>query len=111
HRGAWPQERAVSDLLVPLGRTGGMPLNGAMSNLAITPHSVTPLNRELGTGGYDVVHVHEPVAPWVGYGALDFRGAPLVGTFHAFSENPVSNGLGNLLAGCPPNAHPLHLRI
>jgi phosphatidylinositol alpha-mannosyltransferase len=111
HRGAWPQERPVSDLLVPLGRTVGLPMNGAVSNLALTPHAVTTLRRELAAGGFDVVHVHEPVAPVVGYDALDFRGAPLVGTFHAFSENPISNGLGNVLAGCRRKLNHLHVRI
>src|SRR3712207_504818 len=69
HKGAWPQERERPDWLVPLGRTVGIPANGAVSTLAITPSAVNALYRELATG-YDVVHVHEPVAPWVGYGAL-----------------------------------------
>jgi phosphatidylinositol alpha-mannosyltransferase len=111
HRGAWPQERPAPDLLVPLGRTVGLPMNGAVSNLAITPHAVTTLRRELAAGRFDVVHLHEPVAPWVGYGALDFRGAPLVGTFHAYSENPLTNGLGNVLAGSRRKLNRLHVRI
>jgi phosphatidylinositol alpha-mannosyltransferase len=111
HRGAWPQERPVSDVLVPLGRTVGLPMNGAVSNLALTPYAVTMLRRELAAGRFDVVHLHEPVAPAVGYDALDFRGAPLVGTFHAYSENPLSNGLGNVLAGSRRKLNRLRVRI
>ena len=44
------------------------------------------LRRELRAGGFDVVHLHEPVAPVVGWDALSFADAPLVGTFHCYSE-------------------------
>ena len=74
-------------------------MNGAVSNLAVTPYAVTTLRRELAAGRFDVIHVHEPVAPVVGYDVLDFPGAPLVGTFHAYSENRLTNGLGNVVAG------------
>jgi phosphatidyl-myo-inositol alpha-mannosyltransferase len=111
HRGARPEDRSVPDFLVPLGRTVGFPANGAISNLAITPHSVTTLRRELDAGRYDVIHVHEPIAPWVGYGVLDVTTAPLVGTFHCYSDNVVSNGLGNVLAGIRRKLNRLHVRI
>jgi phosphatidyl-myo-inositol alpha-mannosyltransferase len=111
HRGARPEERAMPDFLVPLGRTVGFPANGAISNLAITPHAVTTLRRELDAGRYDVIHVHEPIAPWVGYDVLDVTTAPLVGTFHCYSDNVVSNGLGNILAGVRRKLNRLHVRI
>src|SRR5918912_3481988 len=87
HRGVRPQERATPDWLIPLGGTIGWPSNGAMSNLAGTPTAVWRLRQELRTGGYDVVHVHEPVAPVVGWDALTSVDAPLVGTFHCYSES------------------------
>ena len=111
HRGAWPQERELPPYVVPLGRTAGFPLNGAVSNLAFTPHAVTTLRRELRAGRFDVVHVHEPVAPVVGYDALDFPDAPLVGTFHAYSENRLTNGVGNVVAGSRRKLNRLHVRI
>ena len=37
HRGARPQERELPEWLVPLGRTVGIPANGAVSNLAAHP--------------------------------------------------------------------------
>src|SRR3954447_9558272 len=70
HRGAWPQDRAVPEWLVPLGPTIGWPLNGAVSNLAPTPYAVSTLRRELRAGQFDVVHLHEPVAPVIGWDAL-----------------------------------------
>src|SRR3954462_2144120 len=87
HRGARPQVRDLPEWLVPLGGTNGWPSNGAVSNLAGTPSGVSTLRRELRAGGFDVVHVHEPVAPVIGWDALTSTDAPLVGTFHCYSES------------------------
>jgi len=97
HRGAAPQPLEVPDYLVPLGRTVGFKANGAVSNVCITPNSVARMHQELRTGGYDVVHIHEPIAPvlcWIG---TDQTPLPTVGTFHTYNENLVSNGLANFL--------------
>ena len=81
HRGARPQQRELPDWLVPLGRTFGVPANGAVSNLSLFPYAVSRLRTELATGGYDVVHVHEPITPVAAWDALG-TDLPLVGTFH-----------------------------
>src|SRR4051812_17681177 len=111
HRGARPEAREVPDWLVPLGRTIGVESNGAVSNLAPTPYGLTTLRRELAAMRPDVVHVHEPPAPAVGYDALDATVAPLVGTFHCYSENALSNGLGNTVFGVRRKLQRLHVRI
>lgn len=110
HRGARPQALPAPDYLVPLGRTVGFKANGAVSNLVCTPASVAALHHELRTGGYDVVHVHEPVAPLAGWVATDATRLPLVGTFHSFSENRISNGIANLI-GARRVLNRLHVRI
>ncbi len=111
HRGARPAERERPDWLVPLGRTVGFPSNGSVSNIAWTPTAVTAMRRELRETRPDVVHIHEPIAPCVAYDALDARGPALVGTFHCYSENALSNGLGNVLAGARRKLNHLHVRI
>ena len=60
HRGARPEAREAPDYFISLGRSVGIPANGAVSNVSITPYTVAVLDRELRHGGYDVVHVHEP---------------------------------------------------
>src|ERR1700755_3553536 len=70
HRGARPQVREVPEWLVPLGGTIGWPSNGAVSNLAGTPSVISTLRKELKAGQFDVIHVHEPVAPVVGWDVL-----------------------------------------
>ncbi|HZH24357.1 MAG TPA: glycosyltransferase family 4 protein, partial [Solirubrobacteraceae bacterium] len=97
HRGARPQQRGKPEWLVPLGGTIGWPLNGAVSNLAGTPSAVATLRRELRAGQFDVVHVHEPVAPTIGWDTLTVADAPLVGTFHCYSESAVPHAVANLM--------------
>ncbi|HEY1592526.1 MAG TPA: flippase-like domain-containing protein [Solirubrobacteraceae bacterium] len=97
HRGARPQTVEPPDYLVPMGRTIGFKANGAVSNLSITAYGLTTAQKELRTGGYDVVHVHEPIAPVPPWVITDGIGLPLVATFHTYNENKLSNGIANLL--------------
>jgi len=97
HRGARPQTRELPEYLVPLGGTIGWPLNGAVSNLAPTPSAVSGLRRELRAFAPDVVHLHEPVAPVIGWDALTSTDAPLVGTFHCYSESRLPHHVAALL--------------
>jgi phosphatidylinositol alpha-mannosyltransferase len=96
HRGAAPQDLALPDFVVPIGRTVGIKANGAVSNLSVSPTAMATLHHELRSGGFDVAHIHEPVAPLTGWMAANFSDLPLVGTFHSFSESKFSNGVGNL---------------
>jgi phosphatidyl-myo-inositol alpha-mannosyltransferase len=116
HRGARPQALAAGgrapDHLVALGRTAGFPANGAMSNLAPMPRSVWALREELRGGRYDVLHIHEPVVPLLGWDALCSAGElALVGTFHTYSENALTNGLAAVALGGRRRMNRLHVRI
>src|SRR5215213_3718182 len=97
HRGARPQQRTAPEWLVPLGGTIGWASNGAVSNLAGTPSAVATLRRELRAGRFDVVHLHEPVAPVIGWDALSSIDAPLVGTFHCYSESAPPHAIAALI--------------
>ncbi|MBF6620533.1 MAG: glycosyltransferase, partial [Patulibacter sp.] len=111
HRGAWPQDRTPPEWLVPLGRTVGIPANGGVSNLAGSPGAIRRLRRALDAGGYDVVHLHEPHAPLLGWDTLlSCDSAPLVGTFHCYSTNALTNG-GGVAAGARRRLNRLVERI
>src|ERR687887_2060349 len=110
HRGARPQVREVPEWLVPLGGTIGWPSNGAVSNLSGTPYAISTMRRELRAGAFDVVHVHEPVAPVVAWDVLTSADAPLVGTFHCYSEARVPHAIAVLL-GARRKINHLHQRI
>ncbi len=109
HRGARPSQRPLPAYLIPLGRTVGFPSNGSVSNVAYGVSTLVNLRRELERG-YDVVHLHEPVAPIPGWDALMSIDAPLVGTFHCYSENVFSNNLANVF-GARRRLNRLHVRV
>jgi len=110
HRGARPQQMDAPEYLVPLGRTLGFKANQAVSNIAITGYALAAAHQELKTGGYDVVHVHEPLAPLAPWCITDWTRVPVVGTFHTYNENRISNGIANAL-GARRMLNRLHVRI
>jgi phosphatidyl-myo-inositol alpha-mannosyltransferase len=92
------EAREIPDYLVPMGRTAGFSANGAVSNLAPFPAGgVVAPRRELRQGRYDVVHIHEPIVPLVGWNAALGTSAPAVGTFHAYSTRAIPNHLASAL--------------
>ena len=112
HRGAGPQQHPTPEGFVSLGRTFGIPANGAVSNMALTPHAVFALRDELREGGYDVLHIHGPVVPILGWDALCSAGElPLVGTFHTYSENAFTNGVIAVGLGGRRRMNRLQVRI
>ncbi|HWX74325.1 MAG TPA: glycosyltransferase family 4 protein, partial [Solirubrobacteraceae bacterium] len=112
HRGARPQPRAMPERFVSLGRTVGIPANGAVSNMALTPRAILRLRGELRSGAYDVAHLHEPVVPLACWDALCCaEGVPLVGTFHTYSENQLTNGIAAVVLGGRRRMNRLHARI
>src|ERR671916_1529661 len=110
HRGTRPQPREVPDWLVPLGPTLGWPANGAVSNLSGSPVAVARMRAELRAGGYDVVHVHEPVTPLIAWDALISTGQPLIGTFHCYSERRPPHAVA-AVAGARRRLNHLGVRI
>jgi len=89
----------MPEYLIPLGRTVGLPANGAVSNVSLFPDAIAALGRELRGGGYDVVHVHEPNVPAVSWYAAEAARSPLVATFHTYSTSRIANGLAANVAG------------
>src|SRR4051794_17625891 len=93
-----------------MGGSTRFPANGAESGVAVTPFALSPLRTELVTGGYDVVHLHEPVAPILCWDALTSGRGPLVGTFHVHGERRGSHGIA-ALGGARRRMNRLHVRI
>ncbi|HEU4599785.1 MAG TPA: glycosyltransferase family 4 protein, partial [Solirubrobacterales bacterium] len=90
------EDRELPGYLVPLGRTMGFGANGSVSNLAPFPAGgVIAPRRLVRSGGFDVIHVHEPLVPLVGWNATLGAHDPVVGTFHTYSTKPVPNYIAN----------------
>ena len=95
HR-ASPEAREIPDYMTPLGRSMGFGANGSVSNLAAFPAGgVVAARRAVRAEDFDVVHVHEPVVPLVGWNATLGARVPVVGTFHTYSTKPLPNYIAN----------------
>jgi len=79
-----PAERPVAEpSFVGLGGSVAVPYNGSVARIAFGPRALVRVRRAVGRGGYDLLHVHEPLAPSVGLLAVAGTPTPTVGTFHA----------------------------
>ncbi|MET0729089.1 MAG: glycosyltransferase family 4 protein [Acidimicrobiales bacterium] len=80
--------------VTPLGRSVPTAANGSVAPLAPDPSAQLRTIRALRDEAFDVVHLHEPVAPGPTMTALLFANGPLVGTFHAAGMSASYRYLG-----------------
>jgi phosphatidyl-myo-inositol alpha-mannosyltransferase len=88
--------------VIPLGRSVIVPGNGALSNLVLSPRAVPQFRRALARERFDLLHVHEPMAPMLSPAALALWDGPTVGTFHAAGDSawrPLAEWLFGFLVG------------
>jgi phosphatidyl-myo-inositol alpha-mannosyltransferase len=97
-----PAERPVPEPgFVGLGGSVAVPYNGSVARIAIGPRTLLAVRRALRRGGYDLLHVHEPLSPSVGLLAVAQAGRslPVVGTFHANLGRSVALAAAGPLLG------------
>ncbi|MEX2292169.1 MAG: glycosyltransferase family 4 protein [Acidimicrobiales bacterium] len=80
--------------VTPLGSSVPTAANGSVAPLAPDPSAQLRTIRALRDEDFDVVHLHEPMAPGPTMTALLFASGPLVGTFHAAGESAAYKYLG-----------------
>jgi phosphatidyl-myo-inositol alpha-mannosyltransferase len=68
--------------VVPAGRAVPVPYNGSVARLAFGFLSASRVRRWVREGGFDVLHVHEPVAPSLSLLACWVASGAIVATFH-----------------------------
>lgn len=101
----------MPDYVIPLGRTFGLPMNGAVTNLSSSPEAIRILGRELRYGGYDVVHIQEPNVPVISWFAAEAARVPTVGTFHSYSTSWLPNSIAANVIGARRIYSKLNARI
>lgn len=84
--------------VVSLGRSIPFRLNGSVTNIGLPLDLRSRLEAILAGGGFDLVHVHEPVAPSLAFTAVREARSPVVATFHLSPLGLLGYELGrNLL--------------
>jgi len=72
-------------------------VNGSVAPMAPGPFAARRARRWMKQGDFDVLHLHEPLAPSITIAALVSHPAPLVGTFHAAGERTPYRWVGPAL--------------
>ncbi len=76
-----PVPEAVGEHFV-IGRPTALRSNGSVAPVALWPTASARVERFVRTGGFDVAHLHEPLAPMAAYGLVLTAPLPMVGTYH-----------------------------
>jgi phosphatidyl-myo-inositol alpha-mannosyltransferase len=65
-----------------VGRPTGLRSNGSVAPVSISPVAALRAERFVRKGGFDVLHLHEPLAPCLSYSFVISAPLPMVGTYH-----------------------------
>lgn len=65
-----------------VGSPRGLRSNGSVAPVTISPLAAARAERFVRKGGFDVLHLHEPLAPVAPYGFILTAPVPMVGTYH-----------------------------
>jgi len=65
-----------------IGSPTGLRSNGSVAPVTISPIAAMRAERFVRKGGFDVLHLHEPLAPVASYGLVVSAPVPMVGTYH-----------------------------
>ena len=82
------REEAKDGSYISLGRSVPVPYGGSVARISLSVWLYRQVRSVLEREDFDVVHVHEPLAPLLPLYALQFSRALNVGTFHAYYSSP-----------------------
>jgi phosphatidylinositol alpha-mannosyltransferase len=71
------------DYVIPVGRSVIAPANGTLPNIVLSPSAIARVKRVWARERFDVVHVHEPLAPLLSAFAAATAPCPVVATSHS----------------------------
>ncbi|MCP2166609.1 glycosyltransferase family 4 protein [Goodfellowiella coeruleoviolacea] len=103
------EESELPEFVTPSGRAVGIPYNGSVARLAFGPLSFARVRRWIREHEFDVLHLHEPVAPSLSMLALMVADGPIVATFH--TATPRSRALAAFQAVLRPFLEKITARI
>jgi len=70
--------------VVPLGRAVPIPSGGSVARISLSAWLYRRVRRILEDEKFDIIHLHEPLAPYLPLAVLQSSKSVNIGTFHAF---------------------------
>ncbi|MBM4434173.1 MAG: glycosyltransferase family 4 protein [Chloroflexi bacterium] len=89
----WGDDPPAQDV-IQIGRAVAVPYNGSIGRITLSLRLEHHVGRMLKREGFDVIHHHEPLVPFLSMQILDGARCPSVATFHAFGGFSMSYWLG-----------------
>jgi phosphatidylinositol alpha-mannosyltransferase len=91
-------DQLLPSYVVAAGRAVAVPYNGSVARLNFGPISAARVRRWLKEGDFDVLHVHEPMAPSLSLLAVMASDVPIVATFHTAMTRSRAMSAGRKVA-------------
>jgi len=79
-------EQELPDYVVSAGKPISIPYNGAVARVLFGPIAYARVRQWIGSGEFDLLHLHEPAIPSISLLACWAAEGPMVGTFHAAAK-------------------------
>ena len=78
---------ALPDWLIPIGKTFPVPTGGSIARISISFWLFRKVQAILQREAFDILHIHEPLVPFLPLSCLHLASCPIVGTFHAYENS------------------------
>ena len=88
----------IEPWVVSAGRPISIPYNGAVAKVIFGPLASSRVKQWIASGGFDLLHLHEPAIPSLSLLAGWAGDGPMVATFHAATNSQkIANAIGTML--------------
>ncbi|MGD0765141.1 MAG: glycosyltransferase family 4 protein [Dehalococcoidia bacterium] len=82
-----PSAHRPEERVIPIGRAVGVPAAGSVARITLSLRLAPKVKQALQAEQFDIVHVHEPFAPFLPLQVLRLSNSTNVATFHAAKES------------------------